>query len=212
VTDRDNQNVAKLGLYVPDGTALSLFQFLKSNRVHLKIKKPRSSKLGDYRHPYGKHGHRISVNGNLNKYAFIITLLHEMAHLETWNAHGNKHEPHGIEWKRNFQKVLEPYVNEHVFPDNVLVALNNYIRNPAASSCADVHLARALSSHDAQQETTVETLSLGTLFTLQNNKVFKKGEKLRKRFKCLCISDNRWYYVSPLAVVTSIKQSSEKFV
>ena len=33
------------------------------------------------RYPYGKHGYRKPINGDLNQYAFLITFIHEMAHL-----------------------------------------------------------------------------------------------------------------------------------
>lgn len=210
MNDKDARNISKLSTYVPPNVAQMLFIYLKTHKVHLKIKKPRSSKLGDYRHPHGNLGHRISVNGNLNQYAFLVTLLHEMAHLETWVIFGNKRVlPHGKEWKQNFQKILKPYIELGVFPNNIHRALNAYIQNPAASSCADLPLARALAKFDDNDEILVENLKEGILFTLQDGRVFKMGKKLRKRYKCLCVSDKRWYYVSPLATVTSI-ESSEK--
>ena len=41
------------------------------------------------------NNHRISVNGNLNKYSFLITLIHELAHLLTFTQYKNRVDPHG---------------------------------------------------------------------------------------------------------------------
>jgi SprT protein len=201
VTDKDQYNLAKLSRYLPDGTADSVFEYLKNHNVSLKIKKPRISKLGDYRHPRGKFGHRISVNGNMNKYSFLITLVHEMAHLETWIQKGNKTEPHGKDWKENFQVMLSPLVSAHVLPNTVVNALNSYLKNPRASSCSDLNLSRALATFDDNELPTVEMLKEGSIFILNNGKVFRKGPKLRKRYKCLCLTDDKWYYVNPVVNV-----------
>lgn len=206
MTESDHRNLAKLSKYLPDGTAPDLFSYLKTHSVALKIKKPRKSKLGDYRHPHGSLGHRISINGNLNPYSFLVTLVHEMAHLETWNQKGNKTEPHGRVWKNNFQRMLLPYVSSHILPDSIVEALNKYLENPKASSCADLNLSRTLSSFDAFQQVTLEQLDEGSVFSLSNGKMYKKGPQLRKRYKCLCLTDERWYYVNPLVGVETVNQ------
>ncbi|HAD34265.1 MAG TPA: hypothetical protein DCF44_07170 [Chitinophagaceae bacterium] len=44
----------------------------------------------------------MSVNGNLNSYHFLITLLHEIAHMLVWEQFRNRVKPHGLEWKHVF--------------------------------------------------------------------------------------------------------------
>lgn len=129
-----------------------------------------------------------------------------MAHLETWNQKGNKTEPHGSVWKNNFQQMLSPYVSSQILPSSVVTALNNYLKNPKASSCADLNLSRALSSFDVDKQVTLEQLEEGSVFSLSNGKIYKKGPRLRKRYKCLCLSDERWYYVNPLVGVKTVNQ------
>ncbi|MFT5156264.1 MAG: SprT protein [Bacteroidia bacterium] len=193
--------IERLVKYIPTEAAEGVYDYLKTHRVHLKIKKPRLTKLGDYRQPFKDKGHRISVNNDLNKFAFLITLVHEMAHLETFTQHQNRKQPHGAEWKTNFKLLIAPFIELGIFPTNVLNALTKYMKNPAASSCVDVGLSEVLRSYNALQHQTVSDIALGQEFTLKNGKRFKKGEQLRKRFKCLCLDDKRMYFVSPLAEV-----------
>ncbi|MCB0734152.1 MAG: SprT-like domain-containing protein [Flavobacteriales bacterium] len=175
----------------------------------LRIKKPRATKLGDYRHPHGHQGHRISINSNLNPFAFFVTLVHELAHLVTWNEHRNRTAPHGAEWKRNFQLLLAPFIREEVLPDDIHRALEKTLKSPGASSCNDLNLSRALSRYDQQKEVVLEHLPSGSIFQLKNGKRFRKGNQLRKRFKCLCLDDNRWYYVHPLVPVEAEIESTK---
>lgn len=200
--------MARLQRYLPEGCASRVFLELHEHKVHLKIKKPRKSKLGDYRHPYGPLGHRISINGNLNPYSFLITLLHEMAHMLTWEQRGNRAVPHGAEWKQNFRQILNPFVQDGTFPTDITSALDRYVSAPKASSCTDLHLARALAKYDQQRLPNLESLPKGSLFKLSNGKLFEKGPLLRKRYRCQCLTDKRWFYVSALAEVQPIDKSA----
>ena len=88
-----------LSRYIPEASAQLMFDYLNKYKVHLTITKERRSILGDYRHATHYQNHRISINGNLNKYSFLITLIHEIAHLVTFVQHGNRVSAHGREWK-----------------------------------------------------------------------------------------------------------------
>jgi len=70
-----------LNAYLPDGAFAPVVALINQYKVHLTVTKARKSVLGDYRHAFQGANHKISVNGNLNKYEFLITLLHELAHL-----------------------------------------------------------------------------------------------------------------------------------
>ena len=73
--------LSSLEEYIPAGSSQLVFEYLKHYKVHLTITRSRKTVLGDYRHAIGAKNHRISVNGTLNIYAFLITLIHELAHL-----------------------------------------------------------------------------------------------------------------------------------
>ncbi len=90
----------QLSNYLPPGTYEPVIAFLEKYKVHLTVSRERKSILGDYRHRTHHDNHRISVNGNLNVYAFLVTLVHELAHLLTYEEYGNKVMAHGKEWKK----------------------------------------------------------------------------------------------------------------
>lgn len=189
--------------YVPLEAAPIIARWIHQAPCLFKISKSRLSKFGDYRSPYKDKGHRISVNHNLNPYAFLVTTVHEFAHLKTWNEHKAKAKPHGSEWKRNFKLLMEPFFKLGVFPKDIQQAVLVYLNNPAASSCSDLTLFRTLQFYDKPKigHLRVEELPHGSSFTLPNGRMFKKGEKLRTRFRCEEIGSGRIYLFSPVAEV-----------
>jgi SprT protein len=203
---KEQKAFSTLAEYLPDNTLPLIMPYIEQHKVQLTITRKRSTVLGDYRHPYGGKGHRISVNGDLNKYSFLITLLHEMAHLETYVLYGNKVQPHGKEWKQLFANILHFFLEKKIFDPAVEQALLKSISNPAASSCADENLLRTLKKYDSINKSTtlVEALQLGEQFIIANNRVFVRGEKIRKRFKCVELSSKKWYLFSGLFEVKRV--------
>ncbi len=187
--------------YLPEQAVPALATLIMELHVHLRITKARSSKLGDYRAPHAGQGHRISVNHNLNQYAFMITLVHELAHLTTWNTHQHRVDPHGKEWKSEFQELMIPFLNQDIFPSDVLMALKAYMYNPAAASCSDPHLQKVLARYDEHPVIHLEDIPDGALFSLPNGMIFKKGEKRRTRYRCIEQKSGRAYLVSGVAEV-----------
>ncbi len=188
--------------YVPEATVPLIAQWIVEYDFKLKIKKERSTRLGDYTSPRNGLNHLITINHNLNKYAFLITLVHEVAHLVTYNAFKNTVNPHGKEWKQNFQILMQPFLNTDIFPVEIFSALRKYIQNPAASSCSDVQLLRTLKLHDENTGVIfLEYLPQNAMFLYNGTRVFKKGERIRKRFKCLEIKSGATYLFNPLVEV-----------
>ena len=138
----------QLKTYLPEGSFEDVMYYIQHYKVHLTITRERKSVLGDYRNSFADKNHRISVNGNLNKYAFLITLLHELAHLFTYERFGHRVQAHGAEWKNEFSKVLAQFLLKKIFPPDIDKALMRTLQNPAASSCADVSLLRVLHKYD----------------------------------------------------------------
>ena len=196
-----------LSTYLPPDAAPLIGRWIDYFKCEFKISRNRNSKFGDYRPPHDGKGHRISVNYDLNPYAFLVTTVHEFAHLHTWNEHQHKAKPHGSEWKSNFKKMMQPFFEKEIFPDDVKQAIVSYLNNPAASSCSDLTLYRSLRGYDARPDhiTTVEKLPLKAVFKLKDGRVFKKEEKLRKRFKCTEMTTKRVYLFSPVAEVEMLQ-------
>lgn len=187
--------------FVPNGTADGLAAQIVQHRCHLTITRDRRTKLGDYRHPINGQGHRISVNGSLNEFSFLITFLHELAHLINWERHGRKVSPHGKEWKQAFKETMQPYLNETVFPADILKVLQQHMKDPKSATVRDMHLVRALRKYDEPSHMVhLEELPEGAEFLLSGRR-FVKGEKLRKRFRCKEAATGRIYLVSAIAEV-----------
>jgi SprT protein len=189
-----------LEAFLPPGTYGPVLHYLQQYKVHLTVARERKTILGDYRHRTTAQNHRISVNGNLNKYAFLITLLHELAHLLTFEQWSNRVQAHGKEWKATFGRLLAQFIEHDVFPADIKTALLRSLHNPAASSCADEVLLRVLHQYDAKPEGVlfVEAVPEGVLFSTADGRVFCKGPKVRKRFKCEEVATKKLYLFSPV--------------
>src|SRR5687767_8390125 len=189
-----------LDSFLPPGTFKAVEDYLRFYKIHLTITQHRKSILGDYRHRTHFSNHRISVNGNLNKYSFLITLLHEIAHLLTFEKYGNQVMAHGNEWKTMYASLLKQFIENKIFPPDIEMELVASLKNPAASSCAEDGLIRILRKYDPGKNgyRLVEEIPVNALFKSDDGKLFKKGEKQRKRFKCEEIKTGKIYLFSPV--------------
>ncbi len=196
----------QLKAYLPEGSFEEVSHYLLHYKVQLTITRARQSVLGDYRNSYAGKNHRISVNGNLNSYAFLITLLHELAHLFTYERFGHKVLAHGIEWKNEFSKILAQFLLKKIFPLDIQQTLYKTLKNPAASSCADTALLRVLHKYDVKKEgiQLIENLTEGALFKIKGNRIFEVIEKVKKRFKCREKATGKMYLFSPVYEVETI--------
>ena len=193
--------------YVPDQTVDRILNWIEQYNFRMRIKRKRNSKLGDYRPPFNGNGHFITINHDLNKYAFLITLVHEIAHLTNWDKHKNSVKPHGAEWKKDFKDLMRPLLQEKIFPDDIHHAIDRYMENPAASSCSDLHLMRVLKRYDEKSTSVhLEDLPHRAIFKIHNGQVFQKGEKQRTRFKCVDIESRHTYFVSALMEVEHVTE------
>ncbi len=192
--------------HLPEASVQSCADLIIEYRVFLRITKSRLSKYGDYRAPAGGKGHRISLNHNLNPYMFLVTFIHEMAHLTTYNRFRHKADPHGREWKSEFKILLDPFLRSGVFPQGLNEALVNYMANPAATNCSDPVLFKALKSHDKDnQYDYLENLPEGCEFRLMGySQVYIKGKPLRKTFLCRMKENRRQFRISAVAEVQQV--------
>lgn len=184
--------------YLPQGSLDAVLDYLHKYKIHLTITKERNSVLGDYRHAVHQKNHRISVNGNLNKYAFLVTLLHEMAHLLAFELYGNRIAPHGKEWKNEYSKILALFLLKKIFPADIEKALLKSLQNPSATSCGEEHLMRVLKRYDERKPGVllIEEVQVGQLFKLKDGRIFRKGEKMRKRHKAVDVKSGALYLFS----------------
>lgn len=206
--------VAQLRPLLPPGTEDYVHDLLGRHRIDVRLSRPRRTKLGDHRPPgRGRTAHRITVNNDLNPYAFLTTLLHEIAHAFTWERHRAVRRwlrPHGSEWKREFEGVLAPLVSADVLPGDITTALTRSMSNPAAATCSDRDLLLALARYDRPDPSRVrvEELALGAIFRTDCGMLFHAGPTLRSRRRCFECRTGREYRVHGLARVELVAEAT----
>ena len=187
--------------YIPEQAVSQVLSLLQHDNLSVLMKKERKTRHGDYKRlPSGKH--QITINSNLNNYRFLITLIHEIAHFEVYKAYGKTIKPHGLEWKYTFQRLMLPFLNPEVFPNELLPLLANHFKNPKASSDTDVKLSLALKQFDEPNDKTyIFEVPFGNKFKLYNGKVYIKQNKRVKRYECIEVKTGRMYLFNPNAEV-----------
>lgn len=187
--------------HIPSESKVLVQNLITDENLEIKVKKERKTRHGDYcKLPNGKH--QITINSNLNEYRFLVTLIHEIAHLKAYQSFGRLIKPHGKEWKRTFQHLMLPFLRPDIFPNDLLPLLANHFKNPKASSDTDSNLALALKSYDDDNDKTfVFEIPEGVTFKLYNGRIFKRGAKRRKRFECLELNSGKLYLFNPNAEV-----------
>lgn len=172
----------------------------------LKITRTRQTKVGDFTARRNMSRPRITLNHELNPYLFLITYIHEVAHLRVYLRYGNRVDPHGDEWKTQFRLLLEPVMHPDVFPDDIMLELLPHMENPKASSFADAALTRVLRQYDADadQYATLADIPEGSVFRFQG-KYFKKGKLRRTRVLCHELKSRRQYLVPADVLVTGVQ-------
>lgn len=164
---------------------------IEQNNFTLKIVNQRQTKHGDFRKlANGKF--QITVNNNLNKHQFLLTLVHEIAHHITHQKFGRV-KPHGKEWKTVFQHLMLPFLKPEIYPTKILSHLAHYLKNPKASTDSDVNLSLALRNNQSEiGKHFIFELPLSSLFLFKNT-VYKKGNKRRTRIACLNMNNHKIY-------------------
>lgn len=201
---KEERSLTGLAAFLPADTFDMVAPFFKEHTIHLTLTHERKSVLGDYRAPFGNTPyHRISINATLNPYSFLITLLHELAHLFTYVKHRHNVPPHGKEWKLIFRDTLLPFLGKKIFPPDVEQALNDYLQNPAASTCTDPQLYKALHRYDTAKPgwKFIDEVGLDEPFETEDGRRFVKLEKRRTRYRCKELKTGKMYLFSGIAYV-----------
>ncbi len=159
--------------------------------INLKIVNERQTKHGDFR-TFANGQTQITVNNNLNKHQFLLTLIHEIAHHVTYTKFGRV-QPHGQEWKTVFQHLMIPFLRPDIYPNHILPLLANHFKNPKASTDSDPKLALALKGNTASHgKHFIFEIPEGKIFLYKKN-TYKMGKKRRTRYECLNLSTKKTY-------------------
>lgn len=186
-------------LFVPKKSRQLLQYWIDGLDVSIRIVKPRSTKLGDFKVTGNRMS--ISINNNLNKYSFLITITHELAHAFVFKKSKSIGKPHDKNWQLTFRSLMLNFLTPDYFPEDILKVLSHHMINPRASTFTDLELIKVLRKYDQLKSLTLSDLVAGETFKTTNGRIFKKGEKIRKRYKCIELTTNRLYLFHPFAQV-----------
>jgi hypothetical protein len=193
--------------HVPRAANSYCIQLWQKFQFDFKLRKSRVTKVGDFTCYPGKRP-IITVNHDIDPYLFLITYIHEVAHLDVHLQYGNRIESHGKEWKISFQNLMVPVLTNEIFPEDLLAGLKKHLRNPKASTFSDSKFTKLLRSHDERQKHVVilSDLKEGSVFGY-HGKWFKKGKLRRTRVECRELK-TRITYLVPADAPISIAQLS----
>ena len=192
-----------LDSFIPTLSLQNINHWINELNVKVKITPPRKTKLGDFKVTKGSL--YISINNDLNPYSFLITLTHELAHAFVYTRHKRAVAPHGYQWQEIFQSMMLHFLKPTIFPKDILMALSAYLKKPKASTLTDLNLAAVLKKYDSVKVLTISEIDDESIFSISNGKVFRKGNKLRKRYKCIECTTKKIYLFHPLAEVILIQ-------
>lgn len=183
--------------YLPPQSVDAAVELFINKPIYVQIKQARSTKLGDFKAPVNGMPTRITINGDLNPYAFLITLVHELAHWTVWNTYPNYRnlKPHGAEWKATFSRLMGPFLSPRIFPEDLLPIIGQHMLNPGASTSSDIVLMQKLKEYDLKKsDPFLFEFSEGDSFIFKGRK-FQIIKKNRTRFLCLDILSKRKFLV-----------------
>ena len=197
-----------LKAYLPEGAFEPVLALIHQYKLHLTVTKARKSVLGDYRHPKMGANHKISVNGNLNQYEFLITLLHELGHLLCYEQYRNRVDAHGKEWKYLYGLLLADFIQRDIFPIDIKKSLKKTILNPAATANGETALLLVLRKYDVSKKEGMAFLAHlpdGVIFETEKGKRFQKIKKRRIRIECVELNTGHIYSFSGLSEVRVVQ-------
>ena len=196
--------------FVPVNAKEYVKDLVCKHKLNIVLVTERKTKRGDFR-VYNNGLKKITLNKDLNKFRFLITLLHEIAHQLVYQTFGNITRPHGIEWKKKFKDISKPFLFESIFPLSILDNFKMYLKNPKSSTDLDKELSISLSKFDVLNDYFfVEELEMGQLFLHRKRNIYKKISKKRKKFVCEKISNGKLYLFQPNTLILDYKNEKKQ--
>ena len=186
--------------YLPPHSINLVIELMEQWKFQLKITRNRASKVGDYRPPSRGKSHRISVNHDLNPYSFLVTLVHEIAHLVAYEKFRRSIDPHGKEWRQEYRKLLVPFTERGILPDDIVQSFEYYFDRDVNRT--DLEINEVLRKYDLPKGLVqVCDLPENAMFKLADGRLFVRGERIRTRYRCNCLTNRKTYLVSKLMEV-----------
>jgi SprT protein len=209
-----NELTQMLQKHVPAEAVDYCVQLWENKHFSFTVSRTRSSCFGNHCYRPDK-GHHITVNHDLNPHAFLLTYVHEVAHLKTFEDNQRtflqkmlkrrpkRIDPHGEEWKESFRVLMQPILNQTFFPKAILEPLEAYMQNPKASSVSYHPLAKALHLNDKEGE-FLSDLDNGQAFVFRGN-TYTKIEERRTRILCEDQTTRKRFLIAGIAKVELVE-------
>ena len=177
---------------IPKNSIHYVKSLIEIEDLKIKVVNKRKTKHGDFRK--GKNNSIITINKTDNKYLFLLVIIHEFAHYNVFKKR-IKTAPHGLGWKNEYKKLLNPVLNSKVFPNKLLELLNIHMISPRSSFSYDSPLVKELNKYDSSNKDFIylDKIEDGKKFKYGNDKVYKKIKKRRKRYLCIETTSKRKY-------------------
>ncbi|MDX1740573.1 MAG: SprT-like domain-containing protein [Rhodothermales bacterium] len=197
-------SVRRIRPYLPPGAEPLVVRLLREVPTDVVPVEARESKHGDFTIERGKSYGRITVNVCGNRYRFLLTLLHELAHSRVAMQYRRRVRPHGPEWKNEFSRLLFRLLRYQILTPRLRRAVYLHALSPKSTDEYDTELQLALRRFDTlDKRLTVVELEEGTRFSLDGGLVLRRGKMLRRRIQCRT-PDGQVYTVLPAARVDTV--------
>jgi len=190
----------KLAQYISENALTYCVNLSNNYTFKLDLSFNRKTKFGHYKYWPQTKSHTISINKGLSKELFLITYIHELAHLDVMLNYGRKVMPHGKEWKVTFRSLMAPLLSHSIFDTNLLSALALHLKNPRASLSADPRLWSILFPSNNKNALCVNDINNGENF-LFKKRLFTKVKSRRTCALCYEAKSGNNYLIPLLAEV-----------
>lgn len=190
--------------YLPINASTYCEEVSSKHEFELALSFNRKSKFGHYKYWPQTKSHTISINKGLSQPLFLVTFLHELAHLEVMTIFGRNAKPHGNEWKNSFRNLMFPILNPHFFDPKLLSILAKHLKNPKASLAADPKLWDILFPINSTDKLYLRDIKNGDDFIFKN-RLFKKVKSRRTRALCYESKSGNNYLVPLLATIKKVE-------
>jgi|GEM_PF-2702442 predicted SprT family Zn-dependent metalloprotease len=172
----------------------------KVPNLSLYIKNPRKTKYGTMVFSFSKKRYYIIINNNLSPEFFLYVFLHEYAHVLAHLNYGKEIKPHGKIWQDYFFSLLKQAIEKNLFSIKSSNAIKNQFLIPNIySKQRDILIKNEMENNDcSQKHIYLKNLSIGDVFTLNNQQTFRILKKIRTRYLCEDVNNGTLYKISGL--------------
>lgn len=174
-----------LAPFLPAGSLEVIGEWLRVDNLSIKLTSGRGQRLGAYKRE-ASGMQTILLNRNQDPYSFLITLVHEIAHMQARKLYGRHVQPHGLEWKQTYSRLIIKAAAIPSLPADICAMMAEIARSPESRHYGKISVSKVLLKYSTKAEPGELLCDIppGTRFRMPDGKVYIKGEKIRTRYRC----------------------------